>query len=141
MSSKTKKEPKVQPKKPAAKPAQTKPRETQAIPAKAPEVQKPRGPAPVALVSSRHEGAMIERQARGFSMGELGSAGFSIHDAGRLGLSMDIRRRTVLEKNVESLKGWFNPPKAAPKPEPIAPKAVAEPEQKPKKRAPAKKTK
>jgi len=141
LSSKTKKEPKVQQKKPAAKAAQAKPKETPVTPAKAPEVQKPRGPAPVALVSSRHEGAMIERQARGFSIGELGGAGFSIHDAGRLGLSMDIRRRTVLEKSVESLKSWFSPPKAAPKPEPAAPKVPAEPEQKPKKRTTAKKTK
>jgi hypothetical protein len=91
------------------------------------------------MVSSRHEGAMIEREARGFSTGELNQAGFGLHDAGRLKLAMDIRRRTSLEKNVESLKSWFAPPKRAPAPVPVAEEPKAEPAAKPKKRAPAKK--
>jgi len=139
LSSKGKKEAKPKPKKPAEKTAPAKPKEETTTPPKIVEVAKPKGEAPRAMVSSRHEGEMIEREARGFSMGELGGAGFTLGAAGRLGLSTDIRRRTVLEKNVESLKSWFSPPKKAPTPKPIVEPVVEE--AKPKKKAPAKKTK
>jgi len=100
------------------------------------EAPKPRGAIPVALVSSRHLGDLIEREARGFSLGELGSAGLTLSSASSLGLMSDIRRRTVLEKNVESLKSWFTPPpKAAAKPKPAVLETKVE-EPKPKKRAP-----
>lgn len=139
MSSKAKKEPKAKPKKPAEKEAPAKRKEETAAPPRAVEVPKPKGEAPRAIVSSRHEGAMIEREARGFSMGELGGAGFTFGTASRLGLATDIRRRTVIEKNVESLKSWFSPPKPAPVTKPVA--EPVEEEAKPKKRATAKKTK
>ena len=135
MSSKAKKEPQAKPKKAAEKVA---PEPVEAAPAPRPAAPKPTGGAPKAVVESRHEGEMIEREARGFSPGELGGAGFTLGTASRLGLATDIRRRTVLEKNVESLKSWFSPPKQPPAPKP-APAAAEEP--KPKKRAPAKKTK
>jgi ribosomal protein L13E len=140
LSSSGKKEPKAKPKKPAEKATPAKPKvETEAPPRPA-EAPRPKGQAPRAMVSSRHEGAMIEREARGFSIGELGGAGFTLGSASRLGLATDIRRRTVLEKNVESLKGWFSPPKQAPSPKPMPEPSVVE-APKPKKRAPAKKTK
>jgi len=138
LSSKAK-EPKAKPKKPQAKAAKAKPKAEQVPPPKV-ETPKPKGPAPRAVVSSRHEGAMMEREARGFSLGELGGAGFGTHEASRLGLATDIRRRTVLEKNVESLRSWFIPQKPAPAPKPAAEEPAEAPAAKPKRRAPAKKT-
>ena len=65
------------------------------------------GPPPAATVMSRHLDAMHHRAARGFSLGELGSAGVQVNVAKREGLSMDIRRRSVVDGNVELLKGWL----------------------------------
>lgn len=65
------------------------------------------GTAPVALVESRHLDSMHEREARGFSFGELSSAGVSLSIAKGNGLSLDVRRRSVHEGNVERLKGWL----------------------------------
>ena len=138
MSSKEKKEPRAKPK-PQAKATKAKPKAEQAAPARV-EAPKPKGPPPHAVVSSRHEGAMMEREARGFSSGELGGAGFNVHEASKLGLALDVRRRTILEKNVEALKSWFTPPRPAPAPKPVAEGPVEAPAPKPKKRAPAKKT-
>jgi ribosomal protein L13E len=140
LSSRVKKEPKAKPKKPAEKVAPVRPREEAVAPKKVAEVPRPKGAKPRAMVFSRHEGAMIEREARGYSMGELSSAGFDLRAASRLGLATDTRRRTVLERNVESLKGWFVPPKQAPVQEPAMRETAPEPAPKPKKRAPAKKT-
>lgn len=135
MSPRVKKETEAKPKKRPSKGPKVKEEESVAAP-RAVQTPRPKGAAPLAMVSSRHEGAMIERRARGFSMGELGGAGFNLREASRLGLTTDIRRRTVLEPNVESLKSWFTPTEApAPKP------AKAEPAPKPRKRAPSKKTK
>lgn len=139
MSSKEKKEPKAKAKKPQAKAARAKAKAEPAAATKV-EVPKPKGPPPRAVVNSRHDGAMVEREARGFSLGELGGAGFNVHEASRLGLAMDVRRRTTLEENVESLKSWFTPPKPAPAPKPVAEEPAEAPAPKPKRRAPAKKT-
>lgn len=68
------------------------------------------GPAPVASVSSRHAGSMHERRARGYSRGELASGGVALAVAKSLGMRIDLRRRTVLDGNVEKLKGWYRPP-------------------------------
>lgn len=141
MSSRTKKEPRAKPRKPETKAAPARAKAEAVATARPVEVPRPKGDAPRAMVSSRHEGTMIEREARGFSMGELSGAGFSIHEASRLGLSTDIRRRTVLEQNVESLRSWSAPPKPAPAPKPAVEEPAAEPAAKPKKRAPPKKTK
>jgi ribosomal protein L13E len=72
------------------------------------------GPAPAAVVSARHIDSSQERPGRGFSFGELASAGVPLNAAKREGLSVDVRRRSVLEGNVAALKGWFKSPKAAP---------------------------
>jgi len=79
------------------------------------------GPPPVAVISARHvDLSMRERVARGFSFGELASAGVPINAAKHEGLSLDIRRRSVVEGNVDMLKGWFKSPKA-----PVAVAAVS----------------
>jgi ribosomal protein L13E len=65
------------------------------------------GPTPEATILSRHIDSSHERLARGFSFGELASAGVPLNAAKREGLSLDIRRRSVVEGNVEALKGWF----------------------------------
>lgn len=70
------------------------------------EVNKPTGRVPTASVSARHGINMIVRRAKGFSLGEAKSAGLSLHLALRWGLPLDIRRRSVLDANVESVKGW-----------------------------------
>ncbi|MDA4116514.1 MAG: ribosomal protein L13e [Thaumarchaeota archaeon] len=65
------------------------------------------GPPPAATVASRHIDSLRERPGRGFSVGELASAGVPLNTAKREGLPLDIRRRSVVEGNVEALKGWF----------------------------------
>lgn len=66
------------------------------------------GPAPSPVVSARHVDSMHDRPGRGFSFGELDSAGVSVVTAKREGLSMDIRRRSVVEGNVQALKEWLS---------------------------------
>jgi ribosomal protein L13E len=87
------------------------------------------GEAPRPMVVSRHRFSTRSRQARGYSFGELQSAGVQRADVARLSIPLDIRRRTTLEQNVQSLKGWFAPmPKVDAEP---APEAAAEPASKP----------
>jgi ribosomal protein L13E len=71
------------------------------------------GPAPGAIVASRHIDSLQERAARGFSFGELSSAGVPLNVAKREGLSLDVRRRSVVAGNVEALKGWLKSPAPA----------------------------
>ncbi len=71
------------------------------------------GPPPEATVASRHIDSMHERPARGFSFGELASAGVPLNSAKREGLSLDVRRRSVVDGNVEALKGWFKSPRGS----------------------------
>ena len=68
------------------------------------------GPPPEATIASRHIDSLHERPARGFSFGELASAGVPLNTAKREGLSLDLRRRSVVEGNVDALKGWFKSP-------------------------------
>jgi ribosomal protein L13E len=69
------------------------------------------GPPPMAIVATRHvdSDSLHERQARGFSFGELSSAGVPLNAAKDHDLSVDVRRRSVVDKNVETLKGWLEP--------------------------------
>jgi ribosomal protein L13E len=72
------------------------------------------GPSPAPVVLVRHERGMQERRARGYSLGELGSAGITFIAARRVRLPVDLRRRSVLDGNVGKLKGWYVPePKRA----------------------------
>ena len=72
------------------------------------------GPPPTPMITARHVGTgdARERIARGFSFGELASAGVTINTARHQSLSVDLRRRSVVEQNVEMLKGWL---KSSPK--------------------------
>jgi len=72
------------------------------------------GPSPRPTVNSRHDFSMHEREARGYSFGELESAGVGVSEVKRLSIPLDIRRRTVLEANVERLKGWYRKPEPNP---------------------------
>ncbi len=68
-----------------------------------------RGPMPAPVVRVRHERGTQERQARGYSLGELRSAEITFIAARNAGLPVDIRRRSALDGNVERLKGWYLP--------------------------------
>jgi ribosomal protein L13E len=70
-------------------------------------VPKILGPAPSATIISRYNDSTQERAARGFSFGELESASISLIEARNQKLSVDIRRRTILDDNIESLKAWL----------------------------------
>ena|SRR5271154_2294597 len=84
------------------------------------------GPAPSAVIESRHLDSMRSRPGRGFSFRELSSAGVEFNVAKREGLSLDIRRRSVVEGNVEALKEWLKTSVAAkPAAEPVAVAAVS----------------
>jgi len=104
---------------------------------------KPVAAPPRAVVSTRHEGEMISRDGRGFSMGELESAEFPQALARSWSVPLDVMRRSVLEANVESLKGWFaGARKEKPEePKPAKQEKAEKPEraEKPKKAAPKKK--
>ena len=76
--------------------------------AKAPHMEM--GPPPMAVVASRHFDSMRDRAARGFSFGELSSAGIPLNTARRENVSVDVRRRSVVEQNVQALKSWSKAP-------------------------------
>ncbi len=86
-------------------------------------------PAPSPVVMVRHEYGMQERAARGYSLGELASAGITFVVAKGIGVPLDLRRRSALDGNVALLKGWYVP---APKKAKVA---AAEKEEKPAKKA------
>lgn len=65
--------------------------------------KRPSGRPPVAMVSSRHGTEMIEREGRGFSLGELQKAGWEPRPAREWGYRIDPRRRSVLDSNVSAL--------------------------------------
>jgi len=74
---------------------------------------KPAGKAPEAMVTSRHGTGVVRRRGKGFSMGELAGAGLPPNLASDWGVSLDLRRRSVIESNVSSLKNWGTHPGAA----------------------------
>lgn len=79
------------------------------------------GPAPSPVVAARHLDSMHERPGRGFSLAELTSSGVEFNLARREGLSVDVRRRSVVEGNVEALKQWLKTAVASkPAGEPVA---------------------
>jgi ribosomal protein L13E len=126
----------------APKSARRKPKETKkaAEPKAAVPKQlwiRPTAPVPVALVSARRGPVMIEREGRGFSMGELDEASVPHRLIAEWGLQRDVRRRSVLKTNVDSLKKWFKTAKRREAEAPAEPKA--EVASVPKKRAPRKK--
>lgn len=70
------------------------------------KASKPRGAPPSAIVEVRHGGRMTQRQARGYSPGEVTQTGLGVGLARSWGLLVDQKRRSVLKVNVASLKKW-----------------------------------
>ena len=69
-------------------------------------ITKPKGAVPEAMVSARHSAETISRHGRGFSLGEVAGAQLPLAIARRWGLRVDVRRRSVLDGNVVSLRAW-----------------------------------
>ena len=65
--------------------------------------RRPAGKPLVAMVLSRNGTEMIEREGRGFSLGELQKAGWEPRLARDWGYRIDPRRRSVLDSNVSAL--------------------------------------
>jgi hypothetical protein len=85
---------------------------------------------------------MTERKGRGFSLREIEGAGLG-SKASKWKLPVDVRRRSVLEKNVQALRTWSAQRTEAPRPlqvkeVPAAPVKAAK--EKPKKRPARKKS-
>ena len=76
-------------------------------------------------------------QSRGFSLTELKNAGLTKQDAKKIGIPLDIKRKSAHDKNVETLKAHAEKTKTAAKPkEPEVSEATANSEtKKPKKKA------
>ncbi len=68
---------------------------------------RPKGPPPIAMVNARHAGGMMERAARGFSLGELSASILSFERAKKWRVPLDVRRRTALDGNVTRLTSWL----------------------------------
>ena len=71
---------------------------------------RPAGKSPEAVVTARHGTGVVTRPARGYSMGEVSGAGMQPRLASRWGVRLDPRRRSVLQSNVDALKGWGSHP-------------------------------
>ncbi len=69
---------------------------------------RPKGPPPIAMVNARHAGGMMERAARGFSLGELSESILSFERAKKWRVPLDVRRRTALDGNVTRLTSWLH---------------------------------
>ena len=74
---------------------------------------RPAGKVPEPMVISRHGTGTIPRRGKGFSLGELSGAGIAPRTASSWGARIDVRRRSVLEGNVSSLKAWRSHASAA----------------------------
>ena len=73
---------------------------------------RPAGKAPDALVTSRHGTGVVTRVGKGFSVGEVVGAGLSPRLASTWGVRLDLRRRSIIDTNVASLKSWGAHPSA-----------------------------
>lgn len=91
-----------------AKKRRTSKQKKQAEPKRAVKVEapKPIGAPPNAIVEVRHGERMMQRQARGYSQGEVAHANLNVGLARRWGVHVDDRRRSVLGGNVASLRKW-----------------------------------
>lgn len=68
--------------------------------------QRPSGHVPTAMVTARHGLGTTTRAGRGFSLGELSGGGLPPGLAAKWGVRIDLRRRSVLDGNVSSLRAW-----------------------------------
>jgi ribosomal protein L13E len=85
--------------------------------AKREKPSRPAGKTPQAIVTARHGTGSVTRAGRGFSMGELSSAGIDPHLASSWGLRLDARRRSLIPGNLDTLKKWGTHPGLAKKAE------------------------
>jgi ribosomal protein L13E len=104
---------------------------------------KPSGRTPQAEVFSRHGDGMVARRGKGFSVGEIGRATFPMSLASRWSLPIDLRRRSVLDANIQTLMKWRPAPQEPAEPVRVerAPSKVVAHAKPVKKRPPAKKKK
>lgn len=84
-----------------------------------------------AIVTNR-SGRKVE--SRGFSLTELKNAGLTKQDAKKIGIPLDIKRKSAHDENVETLKKHAEEAKAEAKPKEPEPATEAE-GKKPKKKA------
>jgi len=75
------------------------------------------------------------RSGRGFSLNELGKAGLTKQDAKRIGIPLDVKRRSEHEENIMTLKEHAAKAKSEAKPKAPKNKPKAEHTEKPKKKA------
>ena len=94
-------------------------KKSEEAPAKAPmeAPKRPSGRVPEAMVSSGNGAEMVTRTGRGFSISELSSAGLASRLASGWGIRIDVRRRSALGGNIESLKAWGRHQEVEKKPE------------------------
>ena len=71
---------------------------------------RPTGRTPQAMVVSRHGPDLVSRGGRGFSYGEMSGAALPVRLADLWRVPMDVKRRSVLEPNIRSLRAWYSPP-------------------------------
>jgi len=45
--------------------------------------------------------------ARGFSIGEIKAVGLNVMEARRIGVYVDVRRKSIYQENIDSLKEWL----------------------------------
>ena len=76
-----------------------------------------------------------QRNGKGFSLHEIEKAGLNTADARKIGLPVDLRRKTTHEENVEAVKAYAKMAKVKTKP-----KLKAKPKAKPKKKPKSQKT-
>ena len=62
---------------------------------------------PIALIKNRKDPLNLTKQGKGFSLGELSKAEISLEIARKACLSIDSRRRSTHEENIEILKEWL----------------------------------
>ena len=88
-----------------------------------------------------HIKAVIIRQngkkagSRGFSLTELKNAGLTKQDAKKIGIPLDVKRKSAHDENVECLKVHAEKQKAEAKPKEPEVEAAPEKEEKPKKKS------
>ncbi len=125
-------------KKPKPSAGRRKQEKAETRPSKKPvKLERPSGSPPAATVSSRHGTSFVQRAARGFSLRELSEGGLALIQAQRWGVPLDLRRRSVVEANVSSVKKWAS--RARPVEAPEEPKPKHEQPEKPQKKRPTKK--
>ncbi len=75
------------------------------------------------------------RQGKGFSLTELKKAGLTKQDARKIGIPLDVKRKSEHEENITTLKAHAEKAKTEAKPKALKTKTQTETPEKPKKKA------